>query len=87
MNISPNPLCGNREMSVTLTGLSKDSADPIHIEIYNLKGQLIHESLIASMLSDELISTLSIGNQPSGIYFCRARNSRLSTTRRFAILK
>lgn len=87
MKISPNPIRNANEISIALTSTIIGNGNPVVIEVFNLKGQIVYRSEFIRMSSAELISTVNLANYPSGVYVCRARIGNRSTSKKFTIIK
>ncbi len=87
LSLSPNPLRTNDEITISLTGLEKSIGKPITIEIFNIKGQAIHQLEISSISSHELVKTVNLSNYPSGLYLCRAKTGKHAITKKFTIIR
>ncbi|MBW6514099.1 MAG: FG-GAP repeat protein [Candidatus Syntrophosphaera sp.] len=87
MRLSPNPVLTNGEITISISGVYKNRETPLQVEIFNLKGQVMHRIEVNNMLSNELVSTVNISNYSSGMYLCRARIGDQSTIKKFTIIK
>lgn len=87
MRLSPNPVLTNAEIIISISGVDINRGVPLIVEIFNLKGQVIHRSEKNSTSSYELVSTVNLANTPSGVYICRARIGNMSTSKKFTIIK
>jgi hypothetical protein len=87
MRLSPNPVLTDGKITVSISGVDINRGAPLIVEIFNLKGQVIHRSESNSTSSYELVSTANLTNPPSGVYICRARIGNMSTSKKFTIIK
>lgn len=87
MRISPNPVRYDGDISIALSGITADKGSSYKIEVYNLKGQIVHKSEIVNLPNAETISTLSIANLASGVYICRAKLGSHTAIKKFTIIK
>jgi len=87
MRLSPNPALTNGEIIISISGVDINKGMPLKIEIYNLKGQIIHQTEVSSILTNELVSSVNLSNNPAGLYICRARIGDQSIIKKFTIIK
>ena len=87
LSLSPNPLRTNDEITISLTGLEKSIGKPITIEIFNIKGQALHQLEISSISSNKLVRSINLSNYTSGLYLCRVKIGERATTKKFTIIK
>jgi len=87
MRLSPNPVRTNGEITISLSGLEKNGRMPITIEIFNIKGQVIHHTEVNSISSNELVRSVNLSNYTSGLYLCRATTGDQTTIKKFTIKK
>jgi hypothetical protein len=87
MRLSPNPVLTNAEIIISISGVDINRGVPLIVEIFNLKGQVIHRSQKNCMSSYELVSTVNLTNTASGVYICRIRIDNMSTSKKFTIIK
>ncbi|HQH50709.1 MAG TPA: FG-GAP-like repeat-containing protein [Candidatus Cloacimonadota bacterium] len=87
IRLSPNPVRTNGEITVSLSGLGKNRGMPITIEIFNIKGQVIHLTEINDVSSNELARSINLSDYTSGLYLCRVRTGGQATVKKFTILK
>ena len=87
MRLSPNPALTNGEIIISISGVDINKGMPLKIEIYNLKGQIIHQTEVSSILTNELVSSVNLSNYPAGLYICRARIGDQSIIKKFTIIK
>lgn len=87
MSLSPNPVGSEGKITISISGVDGTREMPLQVEIYNLKGQVVERLEVNSLSSNELVTTANLSNHPSGVYLCRARIGKLSTSKRFTIIK
>ena len=71
LSVYPNPFAGNINLNVN----SKSNA-PIHVSVYNLKGELVKTTLSRSNTS----TTLNSDTLPTGVYLVKANQGNSNAT-------
>ncbi|HPI25555.1 MAG TPA: FG-GAP-like repeat-containing protein [Candidatus Cloacimonadota bacterium] len=87
MNIGPNPVVKDGEVNISIYGSDLSRGMPVHIEVFNLKGQVIYQSFAINKAPNESVSTIHLSDLPSGVYLCRAKIGNMSTCKKISITK
>jgi len=87
MHLSPNPVTKDRRINLSFTGACKDRKMPVLVEIYNLKGQLVHHSEIKEVTSNATSIPAEFSQYPSGVYICRAKVGNQTISKKYTIIK
>lgn len=87
MRLSPNPVITKGEIVIVISGVDRNKEMPMEIDIFNLKGQVIHRTEVNSVSSDEFVGKVNVSRYASGLYICRARLGNQTVTKRFTIIK
>lgn len=86
LRIYPNPANTDKgDINITFNQSVLRNAEPIRVQIFNIRGQLVYEDTVLTARS-ESNHNINISKLPSGIYICKATRGRLSSNKRFTII-
>ncbi len=87
MRLSPNPVRNAGEISIAISGVEKGQSKTVRVELFNLKGQIVHQSEIITLSPTVTLISFELSSLPSGVYICRARIGNMSTSKKLTIIK
>ena len=87
MHISPNPVHRDGVMRLSLSGADKYVGMPVNVEVFNIKGQAVHQTETPQSYTHDYSAELNLSGLASGVYLCRASIGKQAFSKKITIIK
>ena len=87
MLISPNPVRRDGVLRLSLSGADKYVGMPVKVEVFNIKGQAVHQTETPQSYTHDYSAELNLSGLASGVYLCRASIGKQAFSKKITIIK